>query len=119
MKKIYYNWEETGLLIKELIEKVKSSNINFDGVYGIPKGGLPIAVSLSYALDIPLLLSPTEKTLIVDDISDTGKTLEIFKKKKIACLFLTKWTTMIPDFWIKEKLNKNEWIVFPWDENVD
>jgi hypoxanthine phosphoribosyltransferase len=118
MEKIYYSWEETGLLIQKLIKDVKDSNIQYNGVYGLPKGGLPIAVSLAYALNLPLLMHSTEETLLVDDISDTGVTLKNHKHKNIACLFSTCWTETIPDFYVAEKERKDQWVVFPWDENA-
>lgn len=46
------------------------------GVYGFPRGGMPLAVALSHRLGVPLVPGPTAPgTLIVDDIHDTGRTL--------------------------------------------
>lgn len=46
------------------------------GVYGFPRGGLPLAVALSHRLGAPLVSAPSAPgTLIVDDIHDTGRTL--------------------------------------------
>lgn len=43
-----------------------------DGIYGIPRGGLPLAVLLSNRLSLPLLMAPTKQCIVVDDIFDTG-----------------------------------------------
>ena len=54
----------------------------FKSIFGIPRGGLVLAVKLSHLLDIPLVLNRediTGHTLIVDDIADSGGTLERLK----------------------------------------
>ena len=102
-------------MIKELAIKISKDGNEYDGIYGIPRGGLPIAVCLSHELDLPLLMYPTDKSLVVDDISDTGKTLESHKNKAIATLYSTSWTKTKPLYFIKEKLFKSDWIVYPWE----
>ena len=116
MKKLYISWEQFGMMVEELGNKIKGT---FDGIYGLPRGGLPIAVYMSHKFNIPLLLYPTENSLVVDDISDTGKTLQSHKNKKIACLFSTDWTETKPDWFVDKKLNKDEWIVYPWEEDME
>ncbi len=114
-RQIELTWGVYGILIKQLAIQIINSKHKFDGIYGVPRGGLPIAVSLSHSLKLPILLYPTEKTLVVDDISDTGKTLQSHKNKCIATLYSTKWTKTKPDYYVGEKLNKKDWIVFPWE----
>ena len=91
---------------------------------GIPRGGLVVAVRLSHLLDVPLIdstvhLLPTS-TLVVDDIADTGRTLERFRKGcvhvYIATLYYHKQSSVVPDFWVREKTDK--WIVFPWEQVI-
>lgn len=116
MNKIYLTWEDFGEMVDSLAQQVQESELKFDGVYGIPRGGLPIAVSLSHKLNLPLLDEPTINTLVVDDISDTGKTLDEFTNAyEIATLFSTDWTIVKPKYWVREKENKEDWIVFPWE----
>ena len=90
-------------------------------IYGIPRGGLVVAVALSHLLNIPLVLEKrliSRKTLIVDDISDSGKTFEkIIKNKKYfgtLALYSTPWTRHIPTYYVRSK-KQNNWIVFPWE----
>ena len=45
------------------------------GVYGIPRGGLFLAVALSYRMGLPLLRDPARRCIIVDDLFDTGESL--------------------------------------------
>jgi hypoxanthine phosphoribosyltransferase len=110
-------WDELAYMIERILQQVDKDNLVFDGVYGIPRGGLPLAVVLSHHLNIPLLVHPTKNTLVCDDISDTGKTLSTIKHKKIACLYSSKWTKTKPDYYSEIKTNKKEWLVFPW-ENI-
>lgn len=89
---------------------------NVTGVYGVPRGGLVLAVMLSYKCNIPLLQAPCEGCVVIDDIADTGTTLEHYKEKGyyIATMFYHKQSKVVPDFWKHEK--QNEWIIFPWEE---
>ena len=112
------SWKQFGEESEELVQKIKDSKLVFDGVYGIPRGGLPLAVIVSHRLGLPLLLYPTKNSLVVDEISDTGKTLKSFKNRKIATLYTTPWTVTAPDFFVGTKEMKTDWIVFPW-ENKD
>jgi hypoxanthine phosphoribosyltransferase len=116
MVKELYSWQEFGEDIDEIVEKLKSRVIKIDGIYGLPRGGLPLAVSLSHALDVPLLLDGqacTTNTLIVDDIADTGKSLSYFEEHFIVTLFYHQDSTIKPDIWLRKKTDK--WIVFPWE----
>lgn len=92
---------------------------NVTGVYGIPKGGLVLAVMVAYYYNIPLLQAPCKDCIVIDDIADTGKTLVHYKEKGyyITTMYYHKQSVVIPDYWLKEK--KNEWIVFPWEFRED
>ena len=74
------SWIEFDKCIYSINEQCK--NKKFEGVYGFPRGGLCIAVALSHSLGIPLLKEPKDNSLIVDDIYDTGYTLEKIKHLK-------------------------------------
>jgi len=87
----------------------------FAGVYGFPRGGLPLAVWISHRAGLPLLLAPAEDALLVDDIADTGATLFRYRKSHfIATMFYHRQSSVVPDFWMFEKKN-DEWVVFPWE----
>ena len=116
MKRTNISWDKATKMIDKLSVKIKKSGIKFDGVFGIPRGGLPLAVMISHRLDIPVLLYPTKNTLVVDDISDNGFTLQRLKNKKIATLYSTDWTITKPDWFIEKKLSKDDWLVFPWEK---
>ena len=110
------SWIEFEECISNIYEKCKDKT--FVGVYGIPRGGLCIAVALSHSLGIPLLDVPKNNTLIVDDIYDTGYTLE--QIKHIEGSETHVWVSKKkPTWWNSYKYVKdNEWIIFPW-ENIN
>ena len=96
----------------------QSKNKYFEGVYGFPRGGLCLAVALSHSLGLPLLSEPKNNSLIVDDIYDSGYTLEKIKhlKGSETHVWISKKQ---PTWWNTYKYIKDkEWIVFPW-ENIN
>lgn len=105
-------WE----MVEEFVSKVSQiSDIKqFKGVYGPARGGLPLAVWISHKTGLPLLASPFEGALLVDDISDTGATFCKYAGKNfIATMFYHKQSKVVPDFWMYEKTD--DWIIFPWE----
>ena len=59
-----------------------------------------------------------KKFLIVDDIADTGKTLKHIVGPNIITytIYYHKQSIVTPNAWVFEKTD--EWVVFPWEENV-
>ena len=123
--KEYTTWHDFEKVIDKMVRHYKDTNENCSGVYGIPRGGLSIAVALSHRLNLPLFPDTgygdiDKKILIVDDIADTGKTLEyyrdIHRPKVIYTMHYHKQSTVVPDFWVMEKTDK--WIVYPWETSM-
>lgn len=110
---ISVRWSDVDSYIDELSSKIPE---DATGVYGVPRGGLVLAVMLSYKCDISLLQAPCEGCVVIDDIADTGTTLEHYKEKGyyITTMFYHKQSKVVPDFWKHEK--QEEWIIFPWEE---
>ena len=122
--KVYITWEGYDSYIDSITNWVKTSDLNLGAVYGLPRGGLPIAVSSSHRLHLPLLMDyydrkivTDKKILVVDDIADTGHTLKDFENKhNIICTFHYHEQSIIePDYWIHKK--DDDWIVYPWELN--
>ena len=90
-------------------------DVDFSGVYGFPRGGLCLAVATSHALSIPLLDTPQENSLVLDDIYETGFTLNTIKNLDNFTAFV--WVSKVePDWWQAfEIVDSKEWIVFPWE----
>jgi hypoxanthine phosphoribosyltransferase len=128
-------------------QKIKAQNYKPDLIVAIARGGVVPARILSDLLETPnlsfiqiefytninqTLKEPTlkqtlntnvtgKKTLIVDDIADTGKSLKLAKTHlkqqeaieiKTATLYQKNQSITIPDFYEKQTTN---WVVFPWD----
>jgi uncharacterized protein len=140
-------WSQIFDLLFCQAKKIQNQSFRPDVVVGIARGGLISARILTDLLETPELeilqmefytginqtrLKPTikqpinhnfagKKTLIVDDIADSGESLklaqthlqELFAKEiKTATLFKKPFSTIIPDFYEKQTSN---WVVFPWD----
>ncbi len=98
------------------IKKFARRKGGFDGIHGIPRGGLPIAVKLSHELNLPILIGGvTKNTLVVDDVSDTGSMLAPFKDREaiIVTIFYKPWSKVVPDIWLRKT---EDHIVFPWEK---
>lgn len=113
-----YTWNQFDKDTKKIATILKRRGRAFDGVYGPPRGGLPLAVALSHALNIPMLAAPHSKnTLIVDDIADTGETLKKYAKKNlIATIFYHPQSSFVPTIWLRKK--GPGWILFPWEKSA-
>ena len=114
---IKLSWKEFDQCIYLISKKYK--NNEFKGVFGFPRGGICLAVALSHSLKLPLLEKPKNNSLIVDDIYDTGYTLEKIKHLKGSETYV--WISKKkPTWWNACKYIKGkEWIIFPWEnENV-
>ena len=61
----------------------------------------------------------SSKILVVDDIADTGKTLETVNKNlpnsTIFTMYYHRQSVVEPYAWLHEKTD--EWIVYPWEGN--
>ena len=140
-------WSQIFDLLFCQAQRIQNQSFRPDVVVGIARGGLISARILTDLLETPELeilqmefytgisqthLKPTikqplnhsfagKKTLIVDDIADSGESLklaqthlqELFAKEiKTATLFKKPFSAIIPDFYEKQTSN---WVVFPWD----
>lgn len=120
MKKQKISLTKFESMVNDLAIQIQEVSMRkYNGIFPIPRGGFAVALWLSHLLDLPIVNEPTSETLIVDDISDTGKTLKSYEKMgcDIACLFTSDWTKTDPTFWIENKTEKDSWLIFPW-ENI-
>ncbi len=111
----YFTWSEFDKSVEHIAKKCKF--LNFSGIYGVPRGGLCLAVALSHKLKINLISKPIKDSLIVDDVYETGITLNTFKDIEGA-MFFVLFSKIKPTWWNTVHISpKDEWIVFPW-ENI-
>ncbi|MCD6301185.1 MAG: phosphoribosyltransferase [Staphylothermus sp.] len=143
----YISWKHLHLALIMLVKDMISTRFRPDIIYAIIKGGLIPARILSDLLGIDeigfigvkfykgintrdarpeLTLPPTmsvrdKKVLIVDDVVDSGRTLQLVieeltrygaKEIKSLAIFVKPWSPVYPDYFYKET---NKWIVFPWE----
>lgn len=121
--KVYLTWEQ----VEKFVNIVKNKYVleePFTGVYGLPRGGLVLAVMLSHKLNIPLLAAPSDGCLIVDDICDSGESLLHYfqnssgrskKRYTIATLvYKENLLGVVPDCYLIPETD-DHWIVFPWE----
>ena len=109
----YFTWSEFDNSVEHISNKCKF--LEFSGIYGVPRGGLCLAVALSHKLKINLISEPIKNSLIVDDIYETGYTLNTFKDIEGA-MFFVLFSKIKPTWWNTVfKSEKSEWIVFPWE----
>ncbi len=108
-----FTWKEFDENVEEITNRCYKYKLS--GIYGIPRGGICLAVALSHKLNLKLQNKPEKFPLIVDDIYETGLTLNKYKdidKAKLFVLF-----SKIKPIWfeIVHILIKSEWIIFPWE----
>lgn len=140
-------WEEFGQASRELATDVVESGFDVDIVVAVARGGLLLAGAVAYALgtkncgsinvefytDIeerlpepvlhpPLLDAPAltgKNVLIVDDVSDSGRTLamvvDLLRDHGAVVRTLTLYskprTVLVPDYVWRDT---DKWITFPW-----
>lgn len=118
---IKFTIEEFEKAAEYLAKKIKPYISNYNSIFGIPRGGIPLAIKLSQLLDLPLVQEPREWTLVVDDIMDSGRTRSKYLNNSFACIHwnLNKRNCydqeLNPSFYYQD--SKGEWIEYWWEQN--
>ena len=141
-EKIYINWSEFHQDVKDLCKQIKESG-EFDKIIAISRGGLIPAAIIAYELNIRNtetinfssydgnyerrrdeeieisghIGNVNEKTLVIDDLSDSGRTYEILRRVYPQAKFVTVYAKAkgAPQVDVFAKAMPDEWLVFPWD----
>lgn len=123
-------------LAVRLRERLTKRQIAGSIITGIPRGGLPLAVTLSHLLDVTFIsidsVSPFSlgtgpnccgRLIVADDIIDTGKTYDYYRRKfgEIDPMFVA-WAgrrgsqreAVLAGLNIPEKV----WVIFPWEDKA-
>jgi len=141
------SWAEVDGMAEELANRIAGDGFEPDVIVGILRGGIVPARIIADRLGIeemasmeiklykgvgirgerPYLRQPptlpleNKKVLVVDDISDTGLTLQFAvevvrlympEEVRTATLYIKPWTDFIPDFYAR---STEKWVVFPWE----
>lgn len=90
------------------------------GVYGVPRGGLPLAVALSHRLGLPLVTVIAPDVLVVDDIHDSGQTLRELRQahgERLRHVWVWATRESVP-YGYQAVLTAigSAWIIFPWED---
>lgn len=119
---IPFSWKDFESAIDILIEKLSPFDNMFDCIYGIPRGGLVLAVALSHRLNKPLVRKVRDsRTLVVDNIIDTGKTTEVLKSLEgfmgpVATIHYTGVPVKCNLLAFAYEKRGSEWVIYPWEE---
>lgn len=140
-------WNQIYDMLLDLAERIRKDRFKPDIIVGVSRGGWPPARVLSDLLENPNLANvraefyisvaetkgePTltqpvsapvngKRVLIVDEVADTGKSLQLVKEHiiqqgareaRIVTVYYKPWSTIKPDYYAKET---SRWIVFPWE----
>jgi len=110
----YYTWEEFDDAVRRTPKPIA------DALCPIPRGGLAYALALSHKFGLPIVERPTNKSVLVDDIADTGRTHLQYKIKwrSVPVHVLLRRETLSPIGINAVDTFTEDWIVFPW-ENKD
>lgn len=150
--KAIFSWDDVHEYVNRVVNEWRDINIKetLDAIVPIVRGGLVPGVMLSHALDLPLVpvkinrsvtdvydrdfrnwleacRKPLPHVIVVDDIWDTGETLQRFHNM-YASQLVTEWTTTMvsketPDLGDIDfsgfYIDRNDWAVFPWEKEND
>lgn len=111
--KIYLSWDDIDQAVEEICLQILKSGKQIKSISGVARGGYIPAVMISHRLNIPYATRLTPTTLLVDDISDTGTTLNKSIAVHTATLHYKPTSKHKPTFFAKEV--GPEWIVYPWE----
>lgn len=106
--------------IELLAAAIKRAGIQFDSIYGIPRGGYLPAIELGNIFRVPVIINPAEisgATLIVDDLADSGATLSKYQMLNRAVVY-KKMCCKVEDIIYAVEIPAHEWIELP-DEKGD
>ena len=162
MKKIYYTWQDVEQQTQEILRQIQLDSWQPDYVVGLTRGGLVPANLISQYLEVPMETLKVslrddrnrpesnlwmaedafegKRILVVDDINDTGATLNWIKQDwQESCLSESdRWfkiwgdtvrvavlvdneasNSVINVSYSAVDLNKADedvWVIFPWEE---
>lgn len=116
-KKRNVDWDEIMDCCSRLAHFILEGKYN--SIYGIPKGGIIPAVIIARKLNLPLVESSeiTTKTLLIDEINDSGTTLKDYNygaKSDSATLF-QRYSTTYKSTYYATLITNDDWLIMPWE----
>ncbi len=145
-KFLYISWKEVYSACLKIFSEIMRDQLKINCIIAISRGGMIPAAILANCLGVRKVIIVNVKlyeeigikgrleidrsldlenidastVLIVDDIVDTGETMEKVKEyvanyvQKIytAALFVKEWSRVKPDYYVYET---TRWVIFPWE----
>lgn len=105
-------YEDVTELADQLAKRHRYAEL--DSVFGVPRGGVPVAVMVAHRLQLPLVEAPRAGTLIVDDLVDSGATFNRYPDN-IRDALLRKPHS--PELLAPDAKETTGWVVFPWEQD--
>ncbi len=141
------SWNDIYEMCLDLSDKIRRSGFKPEVIVGIARGGwiparilsdllgnpytanikIEFYVSIKETSETPVITQPLstsvdrKRTLVVDDVADTGKSLRIARlhvlkqgarEVKTSTLYYKPWSVIKPDYYVEET---SAWIIFPWE----
>jgi len=111
-----------------LARSIMQCGRTYSNIYGVPQGGIPLAIELSHLTKIPLTSTPNGlpisgeeyHTLVVDDIIDSGRTRKKYTDWDFACLHIknhAKLDSSRSTYFLYDDIE--DWIVYWWEGNEE
>lgn len=115
MSLLVLTWDEFDQAVAALAGMVPADAL---GIYGPPRGGLPLAVALSHRTGLPVLREQCDGMFVVDDIQDSGKAMAE-AMADYNCAGAATWVRRFPtaklDLPCYRSVLDDAWVVFPWE----
>lgn len=103
--------ESRCLSLGDILKNIGALDMSNPGkMYPIPRGGVPAAYALASEFGLHVVDDPEEADFFMDDIIDTGTTMQKWCEDYPGKPFLALIDKNDPD----EKL-RSHWVVFPWE----
>ena len=138
---VFVSWDEIQSLCRSLAQEILKRGLRRDKILAITRGGLFPAGLLARELDIrrietigvvaysgqkvedPRAVKIADPeflkdTLIIDDLADTGATLDFIRKQAVSCTFATVFAKPLGEQRVDlfaSAMPQDTWIRFPWD----
>lgn len=119
------DWAAFGGMVGDLARRLsvmrREKLIHFNNLFGVPTGGGHVAIMLGYELQrfhdyVGLTSEPGLGTLVVDDICDSGRTLEKYADWPSAVLFARPASATKPTVCLEVT---DDWVVFPYEKQEE
>lgn len=108
-KQVMYRAEQIAQLIHTDL-KIGPGMYKIPAIFGIPRGGIPVAYALTKFLPSAVVVDDvTKANVIVDDIVDSGATRDRFKDMNKNALFYNFY----------DAVDEEDWVVFPWEATME